>query len=101
MQNREYDTCFICREPIKKGYLTEGKDGNHYCAKCLIDFNKKIEIKSIMLRRKNELIRELAELEFELGENKTIDVMYHEVRRKKHETKKIYGDAFNIEERFC
>ena len=77
MHNRVYDKCNICREPIKKGYLTEGKDGNHYCAKCLIDLNRKIEIKVIMQRRKNELKQQLSDLEIELGENNAIEIMYH------------------------
>jgi len=77
MQNKVYDNCYICGEPIKKGYLTQGHDGNYYCAKCLIDLNRKIEIKIIMQRRKYELKKELIDLEIELGEEKAIEIMYH------------------------
>ena len=77
MHNRVYDKCKICGEPIRIGYLTEGKDGKHYCANCLIGINRKIEIKSIMKRRQNELRQQLAELDIELGEDQAINVMYH------------------------
>lgn len=77
MHNRIYGKCKICKEPIRIGYLTEGKDGDYYCPNCLIDINRRIDIKSILKRRQNELRRQLAELEIELGENQSIDFMYH------------------------
>ena len=52
MLEHTYDECKICKEPIKKCYLTEGSDGNYYCAKCLIDLNRKIEYNEILKRRK-------------------------------------------------
>ena len=76
MQNNNYDECKICGEQIKKGYLTQWKDGDYYCAKCQIDLNRKIEYKTILQRRKLELKQQLIELEIELGENNTIEIMY-------------------------
>ena len=77
MQIKERGYCKICREPIKKGYLTQGKNGDYYCAKCLIDLNREIEFENVLKRRKNELKKQLLEIEFELGENNIFDIMYH------------------------
>lgn len=77
MHNRIYDKCKICGESIKRGYLTRWKDGNYYCAKCQIDLNRKIEYKTILQRRKYELKEQLIELEIELGENESTEIMYH------------------------
>lgn len=77
MQHNGYDKCKICGEPIKKGYLTQWKDGDYYCAKCQIDLNQKMEYKTILQHRKLELKQQLIELETELGENYTIEIMYH------------------------
>jgi hypothetical protein len=77
MLENTYDECKICKEPIKKCYLTEGRDGNYYCAKCLIDLNRKIEYNEILKRRKIELKRQLIEIEFELEEERSYEIMYH------------------------
>lgn len=77
MLHNTYDNCKICGEPIKKGYLTLWKDGDYYCAKCQIDLNRKIEYKTILQRRRNELKRQIIELEIELGENNILEIMYH------------------------
>lgn len=76
MQNNGYDECKICGEPIKKGYITQWKDGDYYCVNCQIDLNRKIEYKKILQRRKYELSKQLHELEIELGENDKIEIMY-------------------------
>ncbi len=73
----EYDGyCKICGEPIHKCYLTQGKDGKYYCAKCLVDTNKNIKYEKILKKRKYELKEQLKEIEIELEEDVTIDVMY-------------------------
>lgn len=76
MQNNNYDNCKICGESIKKGYLTQWKDGDYYCAKCQVDLNRNIEYKTILKRRKYELKHQLMELEIELGESDIIEIMY-------------------------
>jgi hypothetical protein len=39
MPLRKY--CKICRRLFKKRYLTQSKNGNYYCPKCLIDLYRK------------------------------------------------------------
>jgi len=77
MHNNCYEKCKICGESIKKGYITQWKDGNYYCINCQIDLNREIEYKTILQHRKLELKQQLIELETELGENNTIEIMYH------------------------
>ncbi len=76
MQIKERGFCKICWEPIKKGYLTQGKDGEYYCAKCLIDLNREIEFINVLKKRRNELKKQLFEIESELGENNYPKIMY-------------------------
>lgn len=77
MQIKEEGNCKVCGEPIKKCYLTRGKDGNYYCAKCLIDLNRELDYERILKRRKKELKKQLTDIEIELGENNIFNVMYH------------------------
>mgnify|MGYP006282990803 CR=1 FL=1 len=77
MRIKEKGYCKICKEPIKKTYLTRGDDGEYYCTKCLIDLNRKIDFENVLKRRKNELKKQLLEIEIELGENNILDIMYH------------------------
>lgn len=76
MQHKERGYCKICREPIKKGYLTHGNDGNYYCAKCLIDLNREIEFENIIKKRRDELKKQLLDIENEIGENNYPSIMY-------------------------
>ncbi len=66
--------CKICKEPIVFGDMTKRKDGNYYCVICHIYLNRNIEFKEILYKRKNELLFQLGELEFEINKLKHKDL---------------------------
>lgn len=76
MRNEEYTQCEICGEEIKKGYMTQWRDGKYYCINCQVDLNNKIKHENILQRRKYELMDQLNEIQIELKENHHINLMY-------------------------
>lgn len=60
------DKCEICNSLIALGEMTLHKSGRYLCADCQIDLNKEIKFRDILINRRNELLGQLSEINFEL-----------------------------------
>lgn len=55
--------CLICKEQIVLGDMTRWKDDKFYCAKCQVYLNRGLEYKEILKKRREDLLRELYEID--------------------------------------